>query len=85
MKLDRIEKIFLILFVIVFIFGFIAAMYKQEKISRANIEIETRDYIYYSTKETLKRIPDTLCISFYNISSGYYTDHCGEYTIKHLK
>lgn len=85
MKLDRIEKIFLAIFAIVFIFGFVLTIHRQEKINRANIKIETRDYIYHSTKETLKRSPDATCISFYNVVSEYDTEHCGEYTIKYLK
>ena len=33
---------------------FTVSIFKQEKISKANVEIETKDYIYYSYKETIK-------------------------------
>lgn len=84
MKLDITEKIFLTLFGIVIIIGFIAAMIKQEKISRANIEIETEDHIYYSLKETVEIKPD-LCISFFELTRETKLVHCGRYTVTYLK
>lgn len=84
MKLDITEKIFLTLFGIVIIIGFIAVMIKQENISRANIEIETEDHIYYSLKETIEIKPD-LCISFFELTRETKLDHCGRYTVTYLK
>lgn len=84
MKLDITEKIFLTLFGIVIIIGLAAAMIKQEKISRANIEIETEDHIYYSLKETVEIKPD-LCISFFELTRETKLDHCGRYTVTYLK
>ena len=57
---------------------------KQEKISRANIEIETEDHIYYSLKETIEIKPD-LCISFFELTRETKLDHCGRYTVTYLK
>lgn len=57
---------------------------KQEKISRANIEIETEDHIYYSLKETIEIKPD-LCISFFEITEDKRIAHCGRYTVTYLK
>lgn len=84
MKLDITEKIFLTLIGIVIIIGLAAAMIKQEKISRANIEIETEDHIYYSLKETVEIKPD-LCISFFEITKDIRITHCGRYTVTYLK
>ena len=84
MKLDITEKIFLTLFGIVIIIGLAAAMIKQEKISRANIEIESEDHIYYSLKETVEIKPD-LCISFFELTRETKLDHCGRYTVTYLK
>lgn len=84
MKLDITEKIFLTLIGIVIIIGLAAAMIKQEKISRANIEIETEDHIYYSLKETVEIKPD-LCISFFELTRETKLDHCGRYTVTYLK
>ena len=60
-------------------------MFKQERISKANIEIETADRIYYSTKESLKFNDNKYCIEFYNLNQEYNSTHCGEYTIKYTK
>ena len=84
MKLDITEKIFLTLIGIVIMIGLAAAMIKQEKISRANIEIETEDHIYYSLKETVEIKPD-LCISFFELTRETKLDHCGRYTVTYLK
>ena len=81
MKLDITEKIFLTLFGIVIL---AAVMIKQEKISRANIEIETEDHIYYSLKETVEIKPD-LCISFFELTRETKLGHCGRYTVTYLK
>ena len=83
-KLDRSDKILLGIIGFFFIIAFIAAMFKQEKISRANIEIETEDHIYYSLKETIEIKPD-LCISFYELTRETKLDHCGRYTVTYLK
>jgi hypothetical protein len=64
---------------------FVVSIFKQEKISKANVEIETKDYIYYSYKETIKINNNSLCISFYNIAKEYNIEHCGEFTIKYIK
>lgn len=84
MKLDITEKIFLTLIGIVIIIGLARFMVKQEKISRANIEIETEDHIYYSLKETVEIKPD-LCISFFELTRETKLDHCGRYTVTYLK
>ena len=84
MKLHITEKIFLTLFGIVIIIGLAAAMIKQEKISRANIKIETEDHIYYSLKETVEIKPD-LCISFFELTRETKLDRCGRYTVTYLK
>ena len=54
-KLDRGDKI--LIFIVVFMFSalLIASVFKQLKINKANIEIETKDYIFYSYKETIKK------------------------------
>ena len=85
MKLDRGDKILIIVGILFICVLFVAAMIKQEKISKANVEIETKDYIYYSYKETIKINPNSLCISFYNISKEYNIEHCGEFTVKYIK
>lgn len=85
MQLDRGDKIMIGVVGIFFVLAFFAAMFKQEKISRANVEIETRDYVYYSYKETIKINPNSLCIGFYNVVKEYNMEHCGEYTVKYIK
>ena len=62
-----------------------ASILKQEKISKANVEIETKDYIFYTYKESIKINPNSLCISFYDIVREYNIEHCGEFTIKYKK
>lgn len=84
-NLDFGDKVIIFMFIVFFIVGGAAAIFKQEKISRANVEIETKDYIFYSYKETIKINPNSLCISFYNIEKEYNMEHCGEFTIKYLK
>lgn len=84
-KLDRGDKILIFIIGVMFSVLLIASVIKQEKISRANIEIETKEYIYYSYKETIKINPDTRCISFYNIVKEYNIEHCGEFTVKYIK
>lgn len=84
MKLDLTEKIFLTASGVLFIIGFVAAMIKQEKISRANIEIETELHTFYSLKETIEVKPD-LCISFFEVVKETRVDHCGRYTVTYLK
>lgn len=84
-KLDRGDKI--LIFIVVFMFSalLIASVFKQLKINKANIEIETKDYIFYSYKETIKINPETHCISFYDIVKEYNIEHCGEFTVKYIK
>lgn len=84
-KFDRIDKIFLGIGGVFFVIAFFAMIFKQEKISKANVEIETKDYVFYSYKETIKINPNSLCISFYNILEEYNVDHCSEYTVKYIK
>lgn len=84
-ELDRVDKFLIFGAVVIFCILFVLAMFKQEKISKANIEIETKDYVFYSYKETIKINPNSLCISFYNILKEYNVDHCGEYTVKYIK
>lgn len=84
-KLDRGEKILIIVVILFICMLSISAMIKQEKASKANIEIETKDYIFYSYKETMKINPSSLCISFYDISKEYNIEHCGEFTVKYIK
>lgn len=84
-KLNLTEKILLVCICAVFVIGFIISMKTQEKISRANIEIETKDYICYSYKETIKINPNSLCISFYDALKEYNVEHCGEFTVKYIK
>ena len=73
-----------VLWVIIFTIWMYSAMIKQEKISRANIEIETEGHIYYSLKETVEIKPD-LCISFFELTRETKLDHCGRYTVTYLK
>lgn len=84
MKLDKVDKILLGIIGFFFIVAFIAAMFKQEKISKANIEIETEDHIFYSLKETIEIKPN-LCISFFEVVKETKLDHCGRYTVTYLK
>ena len=88
-KLDRGDKIliFIVVFIVVFMFSalLIASVFKQLKINKANIEIETKDYIFYSYKETIKINPETHCISFYDIVKEYNIERCGEFTVKYIK
>lgn len=85
MQLDKSDKIMIRVVGMFFALAFFAAMFKQEKISKANVEIETRDYVYYSYKETIKINPNSLCISFYNLVKEYNVEHCGEFTVKYIK
>lgn len=85
MKLDRGYKILIIVGILFICVLFVSATIKQEKISKANVEIETKDYIFYSYKETMKINPDYLCISFYDISKEYNIEHCGEFTVRYIK
>ena len=84
-KLNLTEKVLLFCICAVFVIGFIISMKTQEKISRANREIETKDYIFYSYKETIKINPNSLCISFYDALKEYNVEHCGEFTVKYIK
>lgn len=84
-KLDRGDKILIIVSLLFICAVFVVEMIKQEKISRANVEIETKDYIFYSYKETIKINPNSLCISFYDVSKEYNIEHCGEFTVKYVK
>lgn len=84
-NLDFADKAFIFIVVIFFIVGGTTAVYKQEKISKANIEIETSDNIYYTLKETLMISPDNSCIDFYDLVEEYNTKHCGHYTVRYLK
>lgn len=84
-KLNLTEKILLVCICVVFVIGVIISMKTQEKISRSNIEIETKDYIFYSYKETIKINPNSLCISFYDVLKEYNVEHCGEFTVKYIK
>lgn len=78
-------KLTIILVFILFIVVCCEAVNKQSKIKDANIEIETRDYIFYSYKETIKINPNSLCINFYNLAKEYNMEHCGEFTVKYIK
>ena len=84
-KLDRTDKIFLFIVGVFFVVAVFATIFRQEKISTANVEIETKDYVFYSRKETIQIDPGTLCISFYNVEKDYDVKHCGEFTLKYLK
>lgn len=85
MKLDRGDKILIFIIGFMFFTLLLTSIFRQAKISKANIEIETTDYIYYSTKESLRINPNNLCISFYNIVKEYDIEHCGTYTINYIK
>ena len=84
-KIDRGDKFLILGAVVIFCMLFTVSIFKQEKISKANVEIETKDYIYYSYKETIKINTNSLCISFYNVAKEYNIEHCGEFTIKYIK
>lgn len=84
-ELDRVDKFLIFGTVVIFCILFILAMFKQEKISKATVEIETKDHIFYSYKETIKINPNSLCISFYNIAKEYNIEHCDEFTVKYIK
>lgn len=85
MKLNIVDKIIIFIFAFFFIVLLTTTITKQEKISTANVEIETKDCVFYSRKETIQIDPGTLCISFYNVVKDYDVKHCGEFTIKYLK
>ena len=84
-KLDRGDKILIFIISVMFSSLLFASILKQEKISKANVEIETKDYIFYTYKESIKINPNSLCISFYDIVREYNIEHCGEFTIKYKK
>lgn len=84
-KLDNEKKIVIaITAAIIIIFG-TCLFYKNEKISKANIKIETHNINYYTFKETIQIDPGSLCIDFYDLDKEFYVKHCGEFTIKYLK
>lgn len=83
--LDFGDKAIIFIAVIFVIVGGTAAAFKQEKISKANIEIETPDKVYYTLKETLMISPDNGCIDFYDLLKEYDIKHCGQYTIRYIK
>jgi hypothetical protein len=84
-KLDRGDKILIFIISVMFSSLLFASILKQEKIRKANVEIETKDYIFNSYKETIKINPNSLCISFYDIVREYNVEHCGEFTVKYIK
>lgn len=88
-NLDLVEKILVIVSIVIICTLIAAAMFKQEKISKANVEIETRDYVFYSYKETIEISLDGAraikCIEFYDVVKEYKIEHCGEYTVRYLK